>query len=532
MKSSAKIFVLLSGIVAFSLTATAGNNPGWSLVWSDEFNLPDGSSPDPTKWTFDTGGGGWGNNELEYYSSRTNNARIVGGMLIIQANQENYMGSSYTSARLKTQGIWSWQYGRMEARIKIPYGQGMWPAFWMLGTNITSVNWPTCGEVDIMENIGREPTLVHGTIHGPGYSGSDGIGGPCALPGSPAFANDFHIYTVEWTTNEIKWSVDGYQYFSANSGSLPAGTTWVYTQPQFILLNLAVGGSWPGNPDGTTTFPQQMIVDYVRVYAPTNLPETKTNLLSNPGFESANLTNWTAYGNTIPNALLQSIADVDVHNGTNVFKVFGQFSGVTNNSGAYQDVPATAGQALTASGWVFTSSSDQIAGANSAWIEISFHDASSNVLALYRSAPVTPSTPPGLWLDFPVTNQLNPTTFAIIGSATNLVAPAKTSFVRCQLVFDQPATDAGSVYFDDLKLTPAGTTAIPVPVNVARAGTNFNLAFPTYLNLPYQINWKNFLTDPSWSVLTNLSGSGTNQTISVGLQASSSRFFTISRLCN
>src|SRR5580693_9298917 len=129
----------------------------WQLVWSDEFNQPDGSSPDPTKWTFNTGGGGWGNNELEYYTSRTNNARIVGGQLVIEADQESYGGSSYTSARMLTQGLGSWTYGRMEASIKIPRGQGIWPAFWMLGTNINTsgVGWPKCGEIDIMENIGK-----------------------------------------------------------------------------------------------------------------------------------------------------------------------------------------------------------------------------------------------------------------------------------------------------------------------------------------------------------------------------------------
>lgn len=530
MKISAKFCALLLSAVACS-SANAGPNPGWSLVWSDEFNQPDGSSPDPTKWTFDTGGGGWGNGELEYYTSRTNNVRIVGGMLVVQANQENYQGSSYTSARLKTQGVRSWKYGRMEARIKIPYGQGMWPAFWMLGTNITSVGWPTCGEVDIMENIGREPSTVHGTVHGPGYSGANGIGGPCNLPGNPAFANDFHIYAVEWTTNQIKFYVDNYQYFSVNPASLPGGDTWVYTQPQFVLLNLAVGGGWPGNPDGTTIFPQQMIVDYVRIYAPTNLPESKTNLLSNSGFESANLTNWTTYGNLIGNTLTQNISQVAVHNGTNVFKVFGQFTGSENYSGAYQDVPATPGQSLTASGWIFTSSSDEIAGANNAWIEISFHDASSNTLSLYRSAYITASTPPGLWLNFPVTNQYNPATYTFISAVTNLVAPANTSFVRCQLVFDQPATANGSVYFDDLKLTAGETVAIPVPVNLARAGNILNLAFGTYLNLPYQVNWKNFLSDPTWSVLTNFSGTGSSQTVTIGPQTAS-RFFTVSRLCN
>ena len=530
MTKKQKICALLSCAVMFSLVTNAGINPAWSLVWSDEFNQPDGSSPDPTKWTFDTGGGGWGNNELEYYTSRTNNARIMGGMLIIQANQENYKGSSYTSARLKTQGIWSWQYGRMEARIKIPYGQGMWPAFWMLGTNITSVGWPTCGEMDIMENIGNQPTLVHGTVHGPGYSGSNGIGGPCALPGNPTFANDFHIYAVEWTTNEVKFSVDGNQYFSVNSASLPSGTTWVYTQPQFILLNLAVGGNWPGNPDSTTTFPQQMIVDYVRVYAPTNLTASKTNLLLNSGFESANLTNWTVYGAGF-NTVQENIADVLVHNDTNVFKVFGQFNGSLNYSGASQDVPASPGQTLTASGWACTSSSDQIAGENSAWLEISYRDASTNVLSLYRSTPITTNTPPGLWLNFPVTNQFDPVSFNYLGSVSNLIAPAKTSFVRCQMVFEQPATDAGSVYFDDLRLTSAGTSVIPVPVSAARTGTNFNLAFGTYLSLPYQVSWKHLLTDSNWSVLTNLSGTGSSQTVTVNLQ-NPSRFFTVSRLCN
>ena len=502
----------------------------WTLVWSDEFTQPDGSSPDTNKWTYDLGADGWGNSELEYYTSRTNNARIVGGRLVIQANRESYSGSSYTSARLKTQGKWSWAYGRMETRIKIPRGQGMWPAFWMLGANITSVGWPNCGEVDIMENIGVEPTLVHGTIHGPGYSGSGGIGHSCALPGNPAFADDFHIYAVEWTTNQIKWFVDGCQYFSANAASLPAGTTWVYTQPQFLLLNLAVGGTWPGNPDGTTVFPQQMLVDYVRVYAPANLPACGANLLSNPGFELAGLTNWTVYGAGF-NTVLENIADVPVHNDTNVFKVFGQFNGATNYSGACQDVSAGAGQSFTANGWMLTPANDQIAGTNSAWIEISFRDAATNVLSLYRSTPVTTNTPAGVWLNFAVTNQINPANFAVMGSVTNLVAPANTRFVRCQLVFAQPALAAGAVLFDDLNLSVAETTLVPVPVAAARAGQNLNLAFATYLGLPYQVNWKNSLTDASWSVLTNLSGNGGNQTVTVDLRAAA-RFFCVTRLNN
>jgi beta-glucanase (GH16 family) len=244
----------------------------WQLVWSDEFNQPDGSSPNPTNWCYDTGGGGWGNNELECYTSRTNNARIVGGQLVIEADQESYGGCSYTSARLLTQGKWSWAYGRFEASIKIPRGQGIWPAFWMLGTNIDSVGWPTCGEIDIMENIGKtsDQGTDHGTIHGPqgggDYNGGSGVGGTYTLPGGADLADDFHIYAVQWTTNQIQWFLDNNQFFTATPASLPSGGTWVFTAPQFFILNVAVGGNWPGNPDGTTVFPQQMLVDYVRVY--------------------------------------------------------------------------------------------------------------------------------------------------------------------------------------------------------------------------------------------------------------------------
>ena len=284
-------------VAVFALASLAGGlgsaSAAWQLVWSDEF---DGTNIDTTKWGFDLGGGGWGNRELEYYTSRTNNARIEGGQLVIEARQESYSGSSYTSARLLTKGKWSWTYGRIEARIKIPRGQGVWPAFWMLGANISTVGWPACGEVDIMENIGREPAIVHGTVHGPGYSGGNGIGGPYSLPGGAAFADDFHLYAVEWTTNQIKWFVDGQQYFMVTPANLPKGTTWVFTRPQFLLLNVAVGGSWPGNPKATTTFPQRMTVDYVRVYdymAAVAPPDAPTGLNVRPGSAKVDL-NWDA----------------------------------------------------------------------------------------------------------------------------------------------------------------------------------------------------------------------------------------------
>jgi beta-glucanase (GH16 family) len=259
-----------------------------NIVWDDEFNQPDGSSPDPTKWTYNIGNnGGYGNAELEYYTSRTNNARIEGGQLVIEADQESYGGQNYTSARMLTEGKWSWAYGRMEARIKIPRGQGIWPAFWMLGTNIDAgVSWPTCGEVDIMENIGKtsDQGTDHGTIHGPqnggDYNGGSGVGGTYTLPGGAALADNFHIYAVQWTPNQIQWFLDTNLFFTATPASLPSGGTWVFTQPQFLILNVAVGGQWPGNPDGTTVFPQQMLVDYVRVYqqtAPLQITATHSN---------------------------------------------------------------------------------------------------------------------------------------------------------------------------------------------------------------------------------------------------------------
>ena len=245
--------------------------PGWTLVWSDEFNLPDGSSPDASKWNLVTGGNGFGNAELESYTNRPQNAEIQNGNLVITALKESYTGADmvshdYTSARLNSSNKFAQAYGRFEARIKIPYGQGMWPAFWLLGSDLSTKAWPTCGEIDIMENIGREPSTVHGTIHGPGYSGGKGIGSPFSFPDGRKFADDFHVYAVEWSPNQIKFFVDNNLYATRTPADLPAGAKWVYDHPFFILLNLAVGGKWPGNPDATTVFPQQMLVDYVRVY--------------------------------------------------------------------------------------------------------------------------------------------------------------------------------------------------------------------------------------------------------------------------
>lgn len=267
------VLVLLA---ARALLAAESPLPAWRLVWADEFDQPDGSAPDPAKWVYDLGGGGWGNNELQTYTDRRENSRLEGGRLILEARKERFTGADgrprdYTSARLKTQGRAAWTYGRFEARMQIPRGQGLWPAFWMLGAAVDSVGWPACGEIDIMENIGREPSVVHGTVHGPGYSGAGGIGGRYELPGQ-ALADDFHLYAIEWEPNRIRWLFDNHVYFTLTPAQLPPGRTWVFDRPHFLLLNVAVGGNWPGNPDVTTVFPQRLVVDYVRVYAATNAP--------------------------------------------------------------------------------------------------------------------------------------------------------------------------------------------------------------------------------------------------------------------
>jgi len=274
-----QVIVLLGLVIVSSYALSCGGSaqtqpppppPGYVLTWSDEFNGANGSLPDSSKWIMETGGSGWGNNELETYTNRTDNAHHQDGNLVITANKEVYTGSDgitreYTSARIKTKGLFAQQYGRFEARIQITQGQGLWPAFWMLGNNFDQVGWPTCGEIDIMENIGKEPAIVHGSMHGPGYSGNNGLTASHTLP-TGNFADAFHIFSVEWEPNVVRFYVDGNLYETRTPADLPAGKTWVFDHPFFIILNVAVGGYWPGSPDGTTVFPQNMLVDYVRVY--------------------------------------------------------------------------------------------------------------------------------------------------------------------------------------------------------------------------------------------------------------------------
>ncbi|WP_457351787.1 glycoside hydrolase family 16 protein [Roseateles sp. P5_D6] len=247
----------------------------WTLVWSDEFDAAAGTVPKAANWNYDIGNAensGWGNHEFQYYTSNARNAQMDGsGMLVITAEKASNAGPcwnakpcDYTSARIHTNGKVGFTYGKVEARMKLPSGQGIWPAFWALGTDLATAGWPKSGEIDIMEFIGKTPNTTYGTLHGPGYSGAQGIGKPYDF-GKPV-ADDFHTYTIIKRPNEIVWQVDGVDYHRLTPALLPAGGTWVFEKPFFVILNLAVGGDWPGAPDATTPLPAQMKVDWVRIY--------------------------------------------------------------------------------------------------------------------------------------------------------------------------------------------------------------------------------------------------------------------------
>ncbi|MGJ4803195.1 carbohydrate-binding protein [Luteimonas sp. SDU82] len=242
-----------------------------NLVWSDEFD-----SASTANWTFETGGHGWGNSELQYYTNGQNafiqhDASIGSNVLVIEARRGAPSGAScwygscqYSSTRMISRGKREFRHGRIEARIRLPQTQGIWPAFWMLGSNFGQVGWPNSGEIDIMEHVGFEPMLTHGAIHGPGYSGNTPFTGTHDL-GQQADAA-YRLYAVEWDTNGIRWFVDGQQFYAVTRAQVEARGAWVFDQPFFLLLNIAVGGTWPGSPDASSVFPQRMYVDYVRVY--------------------------------------------------------------------------------------------------------------------------------------------------------------------------------------------------------------------------------------------------------------------------
>lgn len=241
-----------------------------TIIWQDEFDV-DGS-PDPELWSYDIGTGeeifgrpGWGNNELQYYTDRPENIRVEGGMLHITAREESFEGSNYTSAKILTRGTFERTYGRYEARIMLPFGQGIWPAFWLLGDDSEgSVIWPQIGEIDIMEYRGQEPTIIHGSVHGPGYSAGQAVTDRYRLTGG-RFDTEFHLFAIEWGPDFIQFYVDDVLYNEITPNDVNG--EWVFNDNTFyIILNVAVGGTFVGSPNNSTPFPQTMLVDYVRVY--------------------------------------------------------------------------------------------------------------------------------------------------------------------------------------------------------------------------------------------------------------------------
>jgi beta-glucanase (GH16 family) len=272
--------VVFSFVMMFSLSScskkTSSTNPApvpvpvpipvattYKLVWSDEFDK-DGL-PDNTKWGYDVGGNGWGNNELQYYTNaKLENARIVNGNLIIEAKKEDFGGRNYTSARLLTKNKVQWTFGKFDIRAKLPKGRGMWPAIWLLSAN-DPLHWPDDGELDIMEEVGFNQNVIYGTAHNKLYNGANGQqkGGNKLLPDAD---NAFHVYSIEWTNNQVIWSIDSVQYFSYFDPRL-GQDAWPYYKDFFMILNVAVGGNWGGQKGiDDSIFPQQMLVDYVRVY--------------------------------------------------------------------------------------------------------------------------------------------------------------------------------------------------------------------------------------------------------------------------
>lgn len=257
---------LMLSLAACSQDETQVVATKFNLVLSEEFNV-DGA-PNPDLWSFDIGRGvdGWGNNELQFYTDRPENAVVQNGYLIITARQEAFQGANYTSARLKTENLFDQKYGRFEMRAKLPLGKGLWPAFWMLGSNFSQVGWPQCGEIDIMEYLGSKPTEVFGTLHGPGFAGAESIGKAYISPNG-RFDTDFHVYGIEWTENYVNWYVDNVLFSQITRQDIEEeGGQWVFDNSFFMILNLAVGGNLPGSPDASTSFPQRFIIDYIRVY--------------------------------------------------------------------------------------------------------------------------------------------------------------------------------------------------------------------------------------------------------------------------
>jgi beta-glucanase (GH16 family) len=253
-------------------SSSTGKAPAHKLIWADNFNGPAGAAPNPAKWQPVSWPGGTGDGELEYYTTRRSNVSLDGtGHLVITARRETYTGDGatryFTSGRIETKGLFQTTYGELEARIKLPAGQGLWPAFWALGSDYDRVGSPDSGEIDMMEALGNDPFTVYGTIHGPSADSRNGYGMTTYAHSRMSLAAGFHVYGVTWTPSKIVFTLDGVPYAAKGPASLGPGDRWVFNKPFYMILNLAVGGVWPGKPNASTRFPASMLVDWVKVYS-------------------------------------------------------------------------------------------------------------------------------------------------------------------------------------------------------------------------------------------------------------------------
>ena len=326
---------------AAAVSISAQSASAWKLLWSDEFNGAAGQLPDPTKWTYDVGFDCCGNNEIETYTNSPNNVFQDGhGNLVIRALKDS--SGNYTSGRIKTEGLFQFTYGRVESRIKLPYGEGVWPAFWMLGADITSVSWPQCGEVDIMENFGpagNDISTNNGSLHGPGYTGAL-VGAPYTLPYGQTVSDDYHVYAIEWSPNSMRYYVDGALYETQTPSTIPAGSQWVFNNsPFFLILNQAIAGpdtgSFVGTPNSTTPFPSDLVVDYVRVY------QTSTVSATTPVITPGQIQNAASYLGTMAPGSIAQLSGTNLAGGT---------SSTTNSSGAGALPTGVDGVSVTVSG--------------------------------------------------------------------------------------------------------------------------------------------------------------------------------------
>jgi beta-glucanase (GH16 family) len=242
--------------------STAPAYPGYHLVWQDEFS---GKSLTTGDWNYETGGNGWGNQELEYYTSGDSNVYLLNGQLVIEARKEDRGGRHYTSARITTAGKHEFQYGRIDIRAKLPVQTGMWPALWMLGNDIRVKGWPLCGEIDIMELVGKNPKQVVGSFHWKKDDGTEGTLNDRYNLSAGDFSRNFHVYSLVWEKDQYRILVDNQVYVTGDPSAIQASYN-PFNHPFFLIFNVAVGGDWPGSPDSSTSFPQKMLVDYVRVY--------------------------------------------------------------------------------------------------------------------------------------------------------------------------------------------------------------------------------------------------------------------------